>query len=294
MATEPIAYIGLHLGANPRTNDAVVGVRIVPTGREGNVVYARTLNADEPDRGERITLEVGEQLVLPRGSAKVSIADVDRYAEPEPDGYAAVTNTVWTWLQIPPHSGEEFFHYMLAIARRLDQAHARWASSLRQLDSRPDEPFIKSRARTFDALGNAESMCNALNRSVSMINAAPEALGVKTPVPNALKNLQEALVAIRDAFEHIDERAIGKVRHTPSVDALSIFYQGDLVTGGILQYASHSLNLRTEVLPVLMAARKFVYDVISEPGNMKTMNNEITSGPVTEDSGAVNLSSPSA
>ena len=97
MAIEPIAYIGLHLGPNPGTNDAVVGVRIVPTGREGNVVYARTLNADEPDTGERITLEVGEQLVLPRGSAKVSIADVDRYAEPEPDGYTAVTNTVWTW-----------------------------------------------------------------------------------------------------------------------------------------------------------------------------------------------------
>ena len=290
MAIEPIAYIGLHLGPDPGANDAVVGVRIVPTGRAGNVVYARTLNADEPDTGERITLEVGEQLVLPPGSAKVTIADVDRYAEPEPDGYAAMTNTVWTWLQIPPHPGEEFFHYMLAISRRLDQAHARWVGSLRQLDNRPGESFIKSRARIFDALGNAESMCNVLNRAVSMMKDAPSKLGVKTSVPNELKNLHEPLEAIRNAFEHIDERATGRAHREGPVDALSIFNQGDLVAKGVLQYADYSLSLRTAILPALIAGRKFVYDVIAELGNTKTIDLEIAFEPVMEYSGEVNMS----
>ena len=97
MPSHSIAYVGLNLGPNSGADDIIVGVRVVPTGKEGNVVYARTLNANESDLGERITLQVGEHLVCPAGSLKVTIDDVERYAEPGPDGYAAVTNTVWTW-----------------------------------------------------------------------------------------------------------------------------------------------------------------------------------------------------
>ena len=41
MVIEDIAYISLNLGPDVGANDTIVGVRIVPTGREGNVVYAR-------------------------------------------------------------------------------------------------------------------------------------------------------------------------------------------------------------------------------------------------------------
>ena len=284
MPSHSIAYVGLNLGPNSGADDIVVGVRVVPTGKEGNVVYARTLNANESDLGERITLQVGEHLVCPAGSLKVTIDDVERYAEPGPDGYAAVTNTVWTWLQIPPYSSNVFFNYMLAASRRLDQAHARYVSMLSQLYNRPDERFIKTRARTFDALGNAESMCNALNRAVNMMNDAPSKLGANTPVPVELNKIQTALVAIRNAFEHIDERAMGKARQEGQVDALSIFDQRDLVAKGVLKYAGYSLDLRVEVLPALMAGRKFIYDVIAESGTEKIINTEITFGPATGDS----------
>ena len=285
MPVESITHIGLNLGPNMGANDTIIEVRVVPSGKEGNAIYGRTLNAGEFDRGEHITLEVGEKLVFPPGSVSVNMADVDRYAEPQADGYASVTNMVWIWLQIPPHSGDEFFHYMLAASRRLDQAHALWASALRDLDNRPDAPFIQTLARLFDALGNAESMCNALHRAVNMLGNSPSMLGAKTPVPAELLGIQTQLAAIRDAFEHIDERAIGRARREGLVDALSIFQQGDFIRKGVLRYAGYSLNLQTEILPVLLAARKFVYDVIAEPGNTKAISTEITMGPVTEDSG---------
>ncbi len=124
MVKEPITYIGIHLGPNVGDNDAVVGVRVVPNGRNGNEVYGRILNAGEPDTGEGITLEAGYKLVFPPSSVNITLKDVDRYADAELDGYAPVTNTVWTWLHIPPSPEPAFFHYMLAASRRLDRAYA--------------------------------------------------------------------------------------------------------------------------------------------------------------------------
>ena len=290
MTSEPITYISINLGSTVGANDSIVGVRVVPDKRDGNVVYGRTLNAGEPDTGEGIIRNEGDQLVFPSGSVSVTLEDVDRYAEPEPDGYAAVTNTVWTWLQVPPYPNETFFHYMLAASRRLDQAYARWTSALSQLEHRPDEPSNKTRERAFDALGNAELMCNALNRAVDMLNDAPNKLRVKTDVPVELNNVQTGLVSIRDAFEHINERAMGRARREGTVDALSIFDQGDLVTQGLLTYAGHSLNLRTEVLPLLMAARKFVYDVVAERGTRKTITEEMVFFPTGDDPDASSAS----
>ena len=289
MATEPITYVGIHLGPNAGSDDAIVGVRVVPNGNNGNEVYGRTLSADELDTGEGITLEVGEKLVFPPGSVKVTIQDVDRYPELEPDGYASLTNTAWTWLQVPPLPGEAFFNFVLAASRRIDMAHAHCVSALRELGDRPDEPFIRTRARIFNALGNAESMCIALNRAVRMIKNAHVEFTVTTPVPSEVEKMQEAVSAIRNAFEHIDDRAMGRAHRENPANAMSIFNQADLVSYGILRYASHSLNLRTEVIPALVAARRFIFDVIAEAGTTKTINTLIEFGPVTDDWGVANL-----
>ena len=283
MVAEPITYIGLHLGPNSGANDAVIGVRVVPDRKVGNVVYARTLNAGEPDTDEAITLSAGEKLVCPPGSVRVTIHDVDRYAKLESDGYAAVTNTVWTWLQIPPSPGETFFNYLLAVSRRLDMAHALCLGTLSELGERPDEPFIRTRERIFGALGNAELMCISLNRAIEMIRKTQTHFReVKTAVPEEVECLKEPVWAIRNAFEHIDERAMGRTRWEDEGDAASIFDQGDLVSYGVLRYDDHALNLRTDVIPTLIAGRKFIYDVITEAGTAKTVNQAIEFRPVSE------------
>ena len=280
MAVEDIAYISLNLSPTLGANDTVVGVRVVPAGRDGNLVYARSLNEGEPDNGERIPLEIGDKLVCPPGSIKVTLEDVDRYAEQEFDGYAPITNTVWTWLHVPPSPDEFFFNFMLTASRRLDDAHALCASALRELGHRPDEPFIKTRSRIFNAFGNAEQMCIYLSLVIELINDARTRFSLKTDVPAEVEEIASRVRAIRNAFMHpyshvpgghIDKEDLG--------DPTEILDQEELLSHGILSFAGHSLDLRKQIIPTLIATRKFIYDVISEIGTTKTYNGAIEMGP---------------
>ena len=62
-----------------------------------------------------------------------------------------------------------------------------------------------------------------------------------SPVPAEVDSLLEDTVAIRDAFEHIDERAMGHARWEGKADAMSIFNQADLVAAGVLRYDISSI-----------------------------------------------------
>ena len=79
-------------------------------------------------------------------------------------------------------------------------------------------------------------------------------------LPATITGKALALQEIRHAFEHIEDRALGNVRGKPDADALSIFDQTDLLTRGVLTYASHSLALRSEVLPMLVDARRAAFE----------------------------------
>ena len=92
----PIRFIGLNLTPEVGADDTLVGVRVVPAGRDGNVVLGRTLGWDETDAGEAITVRPGETLRFPPGSIRVSLRDVDKESKPGSDGYAAIANTIWT------------------------------------------------------------------------------------------------------------------------------------------------------------------------------------------------------
>ena len=282
MSGKSITHISLNLGPKVGSTDFMVGIRVVPDGRSGNEVYGRTLNAGEPDSGEGILPNVGDQLIFPEGSLRVTVKDVDRYPEVQPDGYAAITNTVWTWLQLPPHQSEAFFHYMLAAARRLDQAHGLCVQVLQELDRLPEEHGFPRRDRLFNALANSESMCLALSRAIRMIRNSADRFSVTTPVHPDLQGIQEQATAIRDAFEHIDERAFGEARRETPTEAMSVFDQGDLVSGRVLRYAGHSLSLPIDILPNLVKARQFLCDAISEPGNTKTINQRVELEPFKE------------
>jgi len=163
-------------------------------------------------------------------------------------------------------------------------AHVLCLAALSELSDRVDEPFIRTRERIFGSLGNAELMCISLNRAIEMITKTQTCFQeVKTAVPEEIEDLREVVRAIRNAFEHIDERAMGRTRWEDTGDATSIFDQGDLVSYGVLRYADYALNLRAHVIPTLIAARKFIYDVITEAGTAKTVNQAIEFGPVPED-----------
>jgi hypothetical protein len=104
-------------------------------------------------------------------------------------------------------------------------------------------------------------MCMALGRGVDMIQALPGKYGVQRAIPDVVARITPALGEIRHAFEQIDDRAVGNVRGKLDADALSIFEQPRLVPDGILAYGPYSLDLRADVLPVLMESRRFVMEV---------------------------------
>ena len=272
MTTEPITYLSFNIGSG-KDELLLVGIRVIPTGRDGSTVLARTLNYGEPDSGEGIVLQPGERLLFPPGSIKATVQDIDRVNTPDSYGYAVVANTVWTWLHIGPSPDPKFFEYLFAAARRLDSAYALCVSAMSEFDNNPDWVLTKSRERVFRALGNAELMCIALNRTDMMIKDIVATWSVATTLPDEVDTILPALTAIRNAFEHIDERAMGKARHEQQTDALSIFDQTEFVTSGILRYANYSLDLRSQVIPALIASRKFIFDVATERGGLaKTVN----------------------
>ena len=241
---QPISHMGINLGPIVGTNDTLIGVRVVPAGKDGNTVLGRTLNDGEPDSGEKIIVRPGEKLLFPAGNVKVSIRDIDRNNSPDPDGYAAVANTVWTWLQFAKSPAPDLFRFLFAAARRLDTAHALCVNALDELGDRPKEPYIKTRARVFKALGYAELMCVAFSRATAMIEKIPSEFAVSAAVPSTVDAISPALRDIRHAMEHIDERAVGSVRGQQHPDALSIFNQDDFFSSGVLRYANYSLDVR--------------------------------------------------
>ena len=173
----PIRSMSFNLTSEVGADDILVGVRVVPAGRDGSTVLGRTLGYDETDAGEAITVRPGETLHFPPGSIRVFLRDIDRESKPSSDGYAAIANTIWTWVQVGSPPDPVLFRLLFATARRLDTAHALCAAALRAL-SGPDEPFIKARARIFESLGHAELMCVALNRAIDMYGRIASEFGI--------------------------------------------------------------------------------------------------------------------
>jgi hypothetical protein len=272
-----IRYLGVNLTPNVGANDALIGVRVVPAGRDGHRVFGRTLHPGEHDSGEAVAFYPyrGEELHFPSGSIQISLRDLERGNEPGPDGYAPVSNTLWTWLTFGAPPDPAFFRFLLAAARRLDTAHALCSDVLAALTEQ-NEPFIKARRRLFAALGLAETMCVALGRAIDMLGRVPSHFSVSVSLPPSVSGLLPALREIRNAFEHIEDRALGNVHGRPHADALSIFDQRDLISRGVLRYGAHSLDLQGEVLPMLVQARRLVLDAaIETAGAARTLNTSI-------------------
>lgn len=282
--SDPITWISYHIGNDSTNGIYLVGIRVVPTKQEGNTTYGRSLNHGEPDDGRGIERRLGGRVVFPEGSLRIIFADVDRSNEPGLEGYAPLANTIWTWLHTGPSPDSTLYNYLFALARRLDTAHKLCVASLNLLQKRPEVSSLSGRTQLFEALGYSEMMCVAFNRAIEMIQYFPSLFSSSLAIPSSVVSLNPALTALRHAFEHIEERAMGQVRRRPRHEATSIFHQPDFFKAGILRYANFSLNLVTEVLPALVASRQFTFEVaVEESGPSIVVNRSIELGPFTEE-----------
>lgn len=261
---QELKCISIHLGPEVSGTNFLARVRVVPERREGNVIYGRSLDVGEVDTGEGIPVFDELSIKFPVGSIRVRVADVDAHSEPDSNGYAPVANAVWTWLALPPKEEDQtVINYLLATARRLDEAYAHCSRALLHLDKSLNETAFCAREAASEALGAAESMCIALGRAIRMIRQAHETVGISAAVPNEIKEIESSVHAIRDAFEHIDERVFGKAHREDAVGARSVFDQTSLFVDRTLHYAGCSLDVSRQVVPALVAGRKFVIGAAS-------------------------------
>ena len=245
------------------TGEFLTSGRIVPVRREGNKVFVRSLRQGEKDTGEVVNVRAGDSVIFESGALVIDSRQIDAQSVRGLGGYAPVANTVWTWYRI---TGEEvgFFVFFFALARRIDAAHALWALAIQERERAKQEDAISRRTGFLNALAAAEVAIIALHRGFTMVYSLADRFHLNVEVPPGVRKIREAVREMRNAFEHIDERAEGKIGGSKAVDpeALTIFDQPDFIESSILSYKAYTLNFEEEVLSALLECREFIMGVI--------------------------------
>lgn len=252
------SHTGLHTTPEPGpVSDLVHSMRIVPLRREGSTVYARTLRHGEEDDGRRVHVRPGDNLVLE--SVAVELDAIDANQESTESGYVPLTSVLSAWFSTNPQSWPEaLIRYALAAARRLDMANElliRVRAIEDEVNANPDLPGPQIRRGIFTVVGNVELAVISLGRAIAMIASLPDKFALAHDIPQTLTDCLPALQAIRNAYEHIEDRAFGTVRDKESPVALSIFDYRDLLANDRIIYGEHTLDLAEEVPALLATAR---------------------------------------
>lgn len=256
--TQRVEAIGISLTPEAgRRDDLLTSLRIVPDGRDGSTVYGRTLRYGEHDTGEAVHLRPGDTFSLRPDALMLELEAIDeQMAVSFDDGYKTLTNTVWTWLAIGADRSEENARFLLAAARRLDACYRMISIvrvKLRELENTEDA--IPQRNLVYEIVGLVEMAVIAMNRALNMASELGAHLNLSVPLPTLIAEKLPALKEIRNAYEHIEDRARGLVRGKPHPDALSIFNFERLFKEQIVVYGSNELNLQVEATDLLISAR---------------------------------------
>jgi hypothetical protein len=264
---EALSHTRLHTNPEPGSTDGFMfSYRIVPVRTEGHKVYVRTLRRDEADDGRRAHVPPGGQVIFEEGALVAELDHIDAQAEATQSGYVPLTPVLWTWLNLGTGHSEARTRYLLAAARRLDMANLLLIKIGRRTERLNQEGLAgpEIRRNLFELVGAVELTVIAVGRAVDMVMKARTQIVRDVPVPDAVANAQEAVKEIRDAYEHIDERAAGNVWRKPHPDALTIFDWRRLLVDGVITYGPHEIEL-TEQLPALLSAiRRFFKDAAAD------------------------------
>lgn len=209
------------------------------------------------------------------GGPVISSDEIDALSPKGYGGYAPVANSVWTWYRI---MGEQvgFFLFLFALARRLDAAHAAWELAMRERGNARNMGAIARRIGFFRALSEAEVTIIALHRAMNMLLQFDRVFPLALEIPDRIRKLEPVVKDMRDAFEHLDERAQGKIsiRGKMDAEALSIFNQPDFIGSSLLHYKSEKLDFHEDVLVALLSCRELVLKAIDQRANSQAENGD--------------------
>jgi len=257
---QAISHTGLNTNPEVGSVDGFLfHMRVVPVRTEGTTIYARTLRHDEVDDGRRVHAIPGGQITFEEGSIAAELDHIDAEAEATPSGHVPLAPVLWTWLNIGTDQDEARTRFLLAAARRLDTANLLLIEVQERANRLNQEglagPAI--RRNMFELIGCVEQAVISLGRAVDLVRKAKHQIGCTVPIPQVVAQARGAVKDIRDAYEHIDERAAGNAgqKPHPDPDALTIFDWKRLFTDHVIVYGNHELEL-TEQVPALIAAMR--------------------------------------
>lgn len=269
VALEHISHMSFH--ATPDDADGYMFcVRVVPEREVPGTIFMRTLRYGEPDDGRRGHWRPGDTITFEGGEPMVTIDHVDEFEGQGVTGYVSLAPVLFTWMSVAAQDHSDTKRrYLLAAARRLDLAHMlfeRVGELRRELQLNPPEGTPAVRRVIFDLLGTTEQALVALNRAMDMSMKADTDIGTTVTVPTDITTWRKCVTEIRDAYEHIDERAVGEIRNNPSQSqiALSIFDHERVVVDGVIAYGGYQIDLENDVPDLITATRQYLKDAAAE------------------------------
>lgn len=116
----------------------------------------------------------------------------------------------------------------------------------------------------YEIIGVVEMAIVTLNRALQMASQINSKFALSTPFPSSVVTKLKDIKAIRDAYEHIEDRAFGLVRGKPHPDALSVFNHVRLIEDRVVVYGSHELNIDDEATQLLIETRSYLMMIAKE------------------------------
>ena len=207
-------------------------------------------------------MPAGKRLVIRRGDLSLNSDEIDARSPKGRGGYAPVADTLWTWYRLVGAKDPSLLMMVLAAARRLDATHVFWSATTEALEESATLAGIERRSTLFRALAMAEVTVISLSRGVQMLYRFEETFDLGLQIPEEIDTLGATLRRMRNALEHIDERAMGEAKDGTADNAMSIFFQPHFVDQGVLTYAGDAVSF-TEGVPVALGhCRTVIMSVI--------------------------------
>src|SRR3954454_3223888 len=143
---------------------------------------------------------------------------LDLSTPPRADGYRRLATALQTWGSLLKYPVDDRFWYVIGCARRLDTAHRQLERVREGLDAATEARARRRRNlewidESLAVLGDAELSMIALYRALKMASELEGTLGpsLKRTFPTRLSERRVSIKELRDAYEHIEHRAIGKI-----------------------------------------------------------------------------------
>lgn len=256
-----ISHISLHSSDEEDSNSGFFfSIRVIPVRRESKIIFVRTLRFGESDDGSRVHIRSGDSLSFEIGSLVAELDYIDSLEPATDSGHVPLSPVLVTWFSIGHENSDgKWLRYLLAAARRLDTANLLLmeVEKRRTELSREDIAGPAIRRAAYELIGAVEMAIVALGRVADMALKARDSIDCRIQVPEIIITSSIALMAIRDSFEHIEDRAIGQVRNKANLEALTIFDHAQILANDRIVYGDFELDLKVQVPNILVEAREF-------------------------------------